>query len=88
MTCSLVIAGSIGLCLFQYFNAMVATTAIEEAYRSITVGELVVRSSFVVYLLKENGLDVSRAERVRGWRLEVSLADGLARKVAYFRESA
>ena len=32
MTCSLVIAGSIGLCFFQYFNAMAATTAIEEAY--------------------------------------------------------
>ena len=37
--------------------------------------------------LKENWLDVSRAERVLGWRPEVSLADGLARTVAYFRES-
>ncbi len=35
--------------------------------------------------IKENWLDVSRAERVLGWRPEVSLADGLARTVAYFR---
>ena len=46
MTCSLVIAGSIGLCFFQYFNAMAATDAIEEAYRPITAGEPIVRSSF------------------------------------------
>ena len=35
--------------------------------------------------LRENWLDVSRAERILGWRPEVSLADGLARTVAYFR---
>ena len=35
--------------------------------------------------LKENWLDVSRAERVLGWRPEVSLTDGIARTVAYFR---
>ena len=35
--------------------------------------------------LKENWLDVSRAERLLGWRPQVSLADGLARTVAYFR---
>ena len=38
--------------------------------------------------LKENWLDVSRAERVLGWRPEVSLADGIARTVAYFRGRA
>ena len=52
MTCSLVIAGSIGLMFFQYFNAMAKTAAIEEAYRSITAGEPVVRSSFDVYLIE------------------------------------
>ena len=55
MTCSLVIAGSIGLMVFQYFNAMAKSAAIEEAYeeayRSITAGEPVVRSSFDVYLI-------------------------------------
>ena len=38
--------------------------------------------------LEENWLDVSRAERVLGWRPEVSLADGIARTVAYFRGRA
>ena len=38
--------------------------------------------------LKENWLDVSRAERVLGWRPDVSLADGIARTVAYFRGPA
>ena len=52
MTCSLVIAGSIGLTFFQYFDAMARTAAIEEAYRSITAGEPVVRSSFDVYLIE------------------------------------
>ena len=52
MTCSLVIAGSIGLMVFQYFNAMPRTAVIEEAYRSITAGEPVVRSSFDVYLIE------------------------------------
>ena len=52
MTCSLVIAGSIGLCFFQYFNAMAATDAIEEAYRPITAGEPIVRSSFDVSLIE------------------------------------
>ena len=54
LTCSLVIAGSIGLCFFQYFNNMAKTAAIEEAYeeayRSITANEPVVRASFDVYL--------------------------------------
>ena len=35
--------------------------------------------------LHENWLDVSRAERLLGWRAEISLADGLARTVAHFR---
>lgn len=35
--------------------------------------------------LRENWLEVSRAERVLGWRPEVSLADGLARTVSWFR---
>ena len=52
MTCSLVIAGSIGLMSFQYLNAMSRTAAIEEAYRSIVAGEPVVRSSFDVYLIE------------------------------------
>ncbi len=34
---------------------------------------------------RENWLDVSRAEHILGWSPEVSLADGLARTVAYFR---
>lgn len=38
--------------------------------------------------LRESWLDVSRAERVLGWRPEVSLTDGLARTVAYFRGRA
>ena len=52
LTCSLVIAGSIGLMSFQYFNAVAKTAAIEEAYRSITAGKPVVRASFDVYLIK------------------------------------
>ena len=35
--------------------------------------------------LHENWLDVSRAERLLGWRAEISLAEGLARTVAHFR---
>ena len=50
MTCSLVIIGSIGLIFFEYFNATAKTVPIEGAYRSITAGEPVVRSSFDVYL--------------------------------------
>lgn len=38
--------------------------------------------------LRESWLDVSRAERVLGWRPEVPLTDGLARTVAYFRGRA
>ena len=38
--------------------------------------------------LKESWLDVSRAERVLGWHPEVSLADGLAHTVTYFRAPA
>ena len=52
MTCSLVIAGSIGLMFFVYLNATAKTAAIEEAYRSIRAGEPVVRSSFDVYLIE------------------------------------
>ena len=52
MTCSLVIAGSIGLIFFEYLNATAKTAAIEEEYRSITTGEPVVRSSFDVYLIE------------------------------------
>ena len=52
MTCYLVIVGSIGLMFFSYFNAMAKTAAIEEAYRSITAGEPVIRSSFDVYLIE------------------------------------
>ena len=37
--------------------------------------------------LKENWLNVSHAERVLGWRPEVSLADGLAYTVAHFRQA-
>ena len=51
MACSLVIAGSIGLTFFPYFNAMAKTAANEKAYRSITAGEPVVRSGFNVYLI-------------------------------------
>ena len=54
MTCSLVIAGSIGLMFFQYFNGMTRPTVIEEedAYRAIVAGEPVVRSVFDVYLIE------------------------------------
>ncbi len=53
MTCSLVIAGSIGLIFLGYFATIAKTAAIEEAYRSITVGEPAARSHFDVYL-REN----------------------------------
>ena len=46
MTCSLVIAGSIGLMFFQYFNAMSRTAAL---YESIASGEPAARSVFDVY---------------------------------------
>ena len=49
ITCSLVIIGGIGLIFFEYFNA---TAKIEGAYRSITAGEPIVRSSFDVYLIE------------------------------------
>ena len=56
LTCSLVIAGSIGLMVFQYFNNMAKTAAIEEAYeeayQSIVAGKPVVRASFDVYLIE------------------------------------
>jgi dTDP-glucose 4,6-dehydratase len=32
--------------------------------------------------------DISKAERVLGWRPEISLADGLSITIAYFREKA
>ena len=60
MTCRLVIAGSIGLMFFVYFNAMSEAAAGEEAYRPITAvekaywsipaGEPAVRSNFDIYL--------------------------------------
>ena len=53
MTCSLVIAGSIGLIFFGYFNASAKTAAIEEPYRSITAGEPVARSDFDIFF-REN----------------------------------
>ena len=53
MTCYLVIAGSIGLIFLGYFATISKTAAIEEAYRSITVGEPAARSHFDVYL-REN----------------------------------
>ena len=59
MTCRLVIAGSIGLMFFVYFNAMSRTAAGEEAYRSITAGEPVVRSDFDIYL-SENTLTYAK----------------------------
>ena len=63
MTCSLVIAGSIGLCFFQYFNAMIRSAATyeayEEAFRSIIAGEPIIRSSFDVYLI-ENELTYTK----------------------------
>ena len=52
MICSLVIAGSVGLMFFQHFKAMAKTDIREEAYRSITAGRPVVRSSFNVYLIE------------------------------------
>ena len=53
MTCSLVIAGSIGLMFFQYFNVMTRPAVIEEeVYRSIVAGEPVVRSRFDVWLVE------------------------------------
>ena len=52
MSCSLVIAGSVGLMFFQYFKAMANADAIEESYSSITAGEPVIRSSFNVYLIE------------------------------------
>ena len=59
MTCRLVIAGSIGLMFFVYFNVMPETAAgeetYEEAYRSITAGEPAVRADFDIYL-SENEL--------------------------------
>ena len=59
MACRLVIAGSIGLMFFVYFNAMSRTAAIEEAYRSITAGEPVVRADFDIYL-SENTLTYAK----------------------------
>ena len=57
MTCRLVIAGSIGLMFFVYFNATAdfekayrSIPAGEEAYWSIPAGEPAVRSNFDIYL--------------------------------------
>ena len=53
MTCSLVIAGSIGLMFFKFFNVMTRPTVIEEeAYRAIVAGEPFVRSRFDVWLIE------------------------------------
>ena len=54
MTCRLVIAGSIGLMFFVYFNAMFRTAAGEEAYRSITAGEPAVRADFDIYISEDS----------------------------------
>ncbi len=51
--CSLVIAGSAALMLFEYFNAKPQADAFEEAYRSVTAGEPVLRSTFDFYLIKD-----------------------------------
>ena len=52
MASSLVIAGSVGLMVFEYCNLRAKTDSIEEAYRSITAGGPVVRSNFDVYLIE------------------------------------
>ena len=52
MTCSVVVAGSIGLMLLEHFNVRAKAAAIEEAYESITAGEPVDRSSFDVWLIE------------------------------------
>ena len=54
MTCSLVIAGSIGLMFLKYFNDIEE----EDAYRAIVTGEPVVRSVFDVYLIEKELLYV------------------------------
>ncbi len=50
-TCSMVIAGSIGLAVLQYVSARAEATATEETYQSIMAGEPVVRSNFDIYLI-------------------------------------
>ena len=52
MTCSLVIAGSVGLMVFEYRNLRAKTDSIEEAYRSIVAGKPAVPFSFDVYLIE------------------------------------
>ena len=74
MTCSLVIAGSIGLCFFQYFNAMnrlaAAEGAYEQACQSTIAGEPIIRSSFDVHLIENelihahSGATARRAARL------------------------
>ena len=53
MTCSLVIAGSIGLTLLGYFTTIARTAAIKEALLSVTADEPAARSVFDIYL-REN----------------------------------
>ncbi len=50
--CSLVIAGSAALMLFQFFISRSQTTAIEATYRSISAAEPLIRSTFDVYLIE------------------------------------
>ena len=52
--CSLIIAGSIGLVLLQYFSVRAEVADIEERYRSIvagTAGEPIIRATFDAYLI-------------------------------------
>ena len=49
MTCSLVIAGSVGLMFLAYFKASAKTAVIEESYQSIASGEPAARSDFDIY---------------------------------------
>ncbi len=70
------IAGGVPVCTGELFDAVQA-----ECGTNLTAASGPARPGD----LRENWLDVSRAERVLGWSPEVSLADGLARTVAYFR---
>ena len=49
--CYLVIAGSVGLTCWGYYNAMARAGANEEAYRSVTAREPAVRTVFDVWLI-------------------------------------
>ena len=70
------IAGGVPVRTGELFRAMQAAcgTDLEPCAAPARPGEL-----------KDNCLDVSRAERVLGWLPEISLADGIARTTAWFR---